>query len=121
MSDITLPALKQTDGLLPDLRKYEEEIEQAIETCNEQNAQGTNLPWCLYDLAQIHFLRGEMEEFESVLNRAIKASTAKWQVETAHETYTLLKKANIPDDNVKSAVKSAIEKFEKLVEDSAWE
>jgi tetratricopeptide (TPR) repeat protein len=57
--------------------------------CETQAASGTNVPWCWYDLAQLHFLDGVAAGFRSALQQAIAASSP-WQVASARKTYELL-------------------------------
>ena len=70
-------------------RHHARALHEGQRRCEAQTATRTNLPWCWYDLAQIHFLGSKDAEFRGTLGQAISASS-KWQVVSARKIYELL-------------------------------
>lgn len=96
----------------PDITKHKSNIESAKMFLENQIDNGWNLPWCYYDLAQLYFFQGNMDNVFSELEQGVKVSTTKWQIESAKKTYDLLKNANIYIDETESI----INKFDELLE-----
>jgi tetratricopeptide (TPR) repeat protein len=70
-------------------RRHAERLEAGLQRCEAQAAAGENLPWCWYDLAQIHFLLGATAAFRHALGLAVQGSS-DWQITSARRTYELL-------------------------------
>ena len=101
---------------LPSLSGRENQLEGAKDTCRMQISKGINQPWSYFDLALLHFLEGEMGKFEEVIKPGIIKSTALWQVDTALNTYVLLRETG----SLQTETQKAIELTKKWSEDKDW-
>lgn len=93
----------QNNRSLPNLQRHETEIQQAEATCRGEISTQKRLPWCYFDLAQILFFRGDDAGFQEHFRMGAKVATARWQVETATTTYSLLRDSGITRPDAKAA------------------
>lgn len=97
----------QNNRSLPDLRQYETALHLAEDACNADVLAHRRLPWAYFDLAQIYFFKHDSASFENKFSLGAKASTARWQVETAAKSYALLRDAGIKVPNGDAAAQFA--------------
>lgn len=80
---------------LPAINELKDEFSHAVKKCEANIKNRINIPWSLFDLAQIEFFKGNINEAKDLFSKGVKNSTASWQVSTAKNTYELLNKSGL--------------------------
>lgn len=71
------------------LAEYSPALADGEGRCAEQIDQNANVPWCYYDLGQILFFEGRLDESRSAIRAAFERSN-DWQVASARLPYERL-------------------------------
>jgi len=71
------------------LNEYGQALIDGERRCESQIDQNINVPWCYYDLAQLLFFEGRLDEFGSIVQAAFERSNS-WQVASARSAYERL-------------------------------
>lgn len=95
----------QNNRSMPDLKRHETAFHLVEDSCNADISAKRRIPWAYFDLAQIYFFKRDIASFESKFTLGAKASTARWQVETAAKTYALLRDTGIKDPDGDAAAR----------------
>ena len=94
------------------LSRYGDAIDEGEASCRQDIDAGRNLPWSCYDLALIHFLRGDMDHCRETITQAVRLSNATWQLESAAIAYRLI--AESPNEEARKNPLEIIELIETL-------
>lgn len=71
------------------LAEYSPAVVDGKRRCAEQIDQGVNVPWCYYDLGQLLFFEGRLDESRPVIRAALERSD-DWQAASARLPYERL-------------------------------
>jgi len=105
--------LRSHEGALDEsLRRFGDALDIGEANCHKDIDAGRNLPWSCFDLAQIHFLRGEMEPCREAITQAVRLANATWQLDSATNTYRLL--AESPGEETHTGAVEILELIETL-------
>ncbi len=97
------------------LSNYEDALQAVEASCQADIEAGRNLPWAFFDLAQIHFLRGQIEPCREAIEQAVRLANSFWQLNSATSGYRLM--TDSPDEDVRRGALDVLELIDSLHSD----
>jgi tetratricopeptide (TPR) repeat protein len=101
-----------------EVRKMLDRVEPLLRAQVDGAGGPFNPPWSIFDLSEVRFYQGDDGEFLTLLTRALKICTARWQPSTHRKSLELLLDVEAPAPVLRTAIQALAMREVELPSDS---